>query len=201
MQDIEEGLRERKKRRTRERIEYAGLRLMTERGYRGVSIDEIAAAAEVSPRTFYRYFATKDDLILGHQETYIAVLREAVQARMAAGVDLGSVIDTIQDLVKQFENDPEYVLLRASLIMRNRSLRRRGLDMQREWGEAIEDELRRADPELAEMAAAAIGGAAVAILGAAVRVWVAERGRRPLHELVSEGATGVLAAARRLDHG
>jgi AcrR family transcriptional regulator len=58
------GLRERKKARTRASLREHALRLFREQGYQATTIEQIAAAAEVSPSTFFRYFPTKEDLIL-----------------------------------------------------------------------------------------------------------------------------------------
>ncbi|WP_406236582.1 TetR family transcriptional regulator [Nocardia sp. NBC_01009] len=58
------GLRERKKERTRRTIRVEAFRLFREQGYGETTIEQIAAAAEVSPSTFFRYFPTKDQLVL-----------------------------------------------------------------------------------------------------------------------------------------
>lgn len=62
--DEQLGLRERKKARTRQAISEAAIGLFLDRGYDAVSVAEIAAAAEVSKRTLFAYFPSKDDLVL-----------------------------------------------------------------------------------------------------------------------------------------
>ncbi|GAA3012941.1 TetR/AcrR family transcriptional regulator [Streptosporangium longisporum] len=64
-----EGLRERKKRQTRQRIHDVALGLFVERGFDHVTIAEVAAAAEVSVNTLYNYFRSKEDLVLAAEGT------------------------------------------------------------------------------------------------------------------------------------
>lgn len=76
----DEGLRERKKRATREALSWAALKLAVERGLDETRVEDIAAAAEVSPRTFNNYFSSKEEAIvsIGADRTSrtVAALRE-----------------------------------------------------------------------------------------------------------------------------
>ena len=72
------GLRERKKARTRAAIREHGMRLFEEQGYAATTIDQIAEAADVSQSTFFRYFPTKEDVVLtdDYDPMIIASMRE-----------------------------------------------------------------------------------------------------------------------------
>jgi AcrR family transcriptional regulator len=75
------GLRERKKAKTKAAIQEHALRLFQEQGYDATTVEQIAEAAEISPSTFFRYFPTKEDVVVW--DDYDPMLIEAIRAQPA----------------------------------------------------------------------------------------------------------------------
>ena len=83
------GLRERKKEKTRLALLDAALDLFLEQGYDSTTIDQVAASADVSPRTFFRYFTSKDHLVLWFHDQAEETMTEALADRpcVATAID------------------------------------------------------------------------------------------------------------------
>jgi AcrR family transcriptional regulator len=94
------GLRERKKAKTRAAIREHALRLFREQGYGGTTVDQIAEAAEVSPATFYRYFPTKEDVVL--QDDLDVLAFESLERQPAELSPLAAVRAAIADARPKF---------------------------------------------------------------------------------------------------
>lgn len=73
-----EGLRERKRRQTRQRIIDEGLRLFLANGFEATTLDAIAEAADISRRTFFYYFASKEDIVVAYQSGSMERLRDTI---------------------------------------------------------------------------------------------------------------------------
>ena len=104
------GLRERNKLRRREQITDAALRLFAEQGFDGTTIEEIAVAADVSRRTFFRYFARKEDVILGWKQRTAEELREGLAARPASESPLEAVQGALATVVASYGARPDLTL-------------------------------------------------------------------------------------------
>ena len=85
-----EGLRERKKRQTRQAIADAARRLFLEKGFAAVTVAQVAAAADVSEATVFNYFPTKEDLFFSGMEAFEAQLVDAVRSRASGESALGA---------------------------------------------------------------------------------------------------------------
>jgi AcrR family transcriptional regulator len=75
------GHRERKKQRTREQIVDAAFALFAQRGYQATTVAEIAAAADIAPRTFFAYFPSKEAVVFHDFDGLFASLKESIEAR------------------------------------------------------------------------------------------------------------------------
>jgi len=90
------GLRERKRLATRRAIQFAVLELVAQRGLENVTVDEVSRIADVSPRTFFNYFASKEEALIGESPSLPedAKVEEFVNAGPASNLlaDLGAMI-------------------------------------------------------------------------------------------------------------
>ena len=175
------GLRERKKEWTRKAIEEAALELFEEHGFDRTSVTEVAAAADVSPRTVFRYFPTKLDLVLGRFQEDLDRLVEILAARPPSESVYEALDATLVDQAGHLDH-PD-VARRAAIARGNPELDRRGLELREDAARRIARELvrRSGDAELAGGFYVA-GIAAIAAMAVAVSTW-ADRGA-PAGELV-----------------
>ena len=171
------GRRERHKASTRRALEDAALRRFAGQGYDETSVDQIAADAGVSPRTFFRYFAGKDEVLdMGRGERQ-AELRTVVAGAPGSGMDV--VRAAVTALAEGFADDRERVALRQRAAATSPVLRGRLFDTFASWEHTLAVAL---GDDAAARTRAAVG---LAVFRAAVARWLGEGG--DLVELVAEG--------------
>jgi AcrR family transcriptional regulator len=109
------GLRERKKHQTREAIHAAAMRLFAERGFEATTIADIAAAADISPRTFFAYFPSKEEAIFAKFEPAFESFDRALSERPAGTTALDALRTWIASASREFMGDVDYERLQARL--------------------------------------------------------------------------------------
>jgi AcrR family transcriptional regulator len=119
-------LRERRRLATRAEIEHVALDLFAKNGSDRTTVDDIAAAAGVSPRTFFRYFATKEDAALGANRAFDAALAERVEARVDQHSTMSDFEDAVADVLAEMaaeEGAVDRMLRVRCLVMDDPNLR------------------------------------------------------------------------------
>jgi len=166
------SLRERKRVRTRQALIDAAAELFEQRGYDGTTIADIAAAAEVSTRTYFSYFATKEDVLFPEADARVKAALTAIDERRPGERPtaillraLGELGDAGNDLVGPM------AALRLRFMRSVSSVRGRALARQLDAQNEIAARLQAAFPdELDEVQAAALVGAFVGAIAGALEV-------------------------------
>ncbi|TDD14094.1 TetR/AcrR family transcriptional regulator [Nonomuraea diastatica] len=164
------GRRERKKQRTRHALVDAAMRLFEQKGFDQTMVTEIAEAADVSERTFYLHFPTKEDVVIGTAEERLDVGLHTI-AQWRPGQSVGEVLEQaarkIAEQTMHTDVPSGLAALRVKLLASTPSVQARLVQrLLRTQGELI-DALHRAAPEsVSRVEAAAMVGAVLGALNA-----------------------------------
>jgi AcrR family transcriptional regulator len=192
-------LRTRKRIRTKQTVQREALRLFTDKGYEQTTVDDIAHAAAMSARTFFRYFPTKEDVVLWDEYDEQPV-EDLLQGRRDADDLLGHVILRIREMVADLhDRDRELLLTRIRLCFTVPEVRARFFDQQ----------MTLIGPYFAQFAAA-VGAppddlelpvTLAALYGAvmvAIERWQRHDGREDLLRLFDDAMAALAAGATRI---
>jgi AcrR family transcriptional regulator len=172
------GLREIKMERTRQLIADTAIALFSEQGFDATTIDQIAAAAEVGPRTVYRYYPTKEALVVHFAEdTLLTALEElrGLPEETPLPQALYQVVDSVRRTV---EGDSERRAVVYQIINQTRSLHAELRGMNWQWRESLAAEIRRrTGGRTTEMVAALAAANIAAVVEIAIAEWA--RGEEP----------------------
>ena len=171
---VSQGLRERKKARTRAAIREHALRLFRANGYQRTTVEQIAAAAEVSPSTFFRYFPSKEDAISPDHETALARVAEVFTTAHPDEPTTSLVLRAGETVFDLYTEDPELSVRRFALTHQVPALRDRESASVDHYRRLFTRHLRARDGGRdAELRAAVVGASVVAAHNVALREWLA----------------------------
>ncbi len=160
------GRRERNKRRTRRALVDAALKLFDEHGYEQTTVADIASAADVSTRTFFSYFRSKDDVLFADTDERLEMLWSSLANRTPGEHPIDALRRVAQEILPNTADE----LLgahrdeRTKVILARPDLQARGLARLADAQRQMAAHLHAAFPaELSELQAVAITGALVAV--------------------------------------
>jgi AcrR family transcriptional regulator len=106
------GLRERKRQETRERLTAAGMALFLTQGFEATTLDQIAAAADISRRSFFHHFASKEDLVFAWQDSFCGALIQALSHRPDDEPPIDAAIGALVATLGSFDRDQAEAIAR-----------------------------------------------------------------------------------------
>ncbi len=170
--------------------------LFVQQGYDATTVDEIAAAAGMSQRSFFRYFASKEDVVLVKFEAVGALLAGVLADRPAQEDAWTALRHSFDVIVEATERDPRHGLALLRITDQSAALRAGRLDQQLQWQELLTP-LVATRMNLPSAGAnhdprpAALTAAALACLNVANIVWLASEGTDSLRRLVDDAMSAV----------
>lgn len=180
-----EGLRERKRRETLQRISDAALELFLNKGFDATTLDEIAEAAGISRRTFFYYFASKDDILTAYLGRRTDELRAAVLQSSSAGEPIDVVCNALLKLASKFGD--RKTIATAGLVSGSEFLGTRAQSRYQTFEQGVADALFEIWPKkdrrdgLRLVAMVSIGA-----LRLCVDRWLEHGGKRPLAKYIED---------------
>ncbi len=180
------GEREKNKERTRRNLADAAVSLFTDRGYDEVTMAEVAAAAGVSRRTAFRYFASKDELVMDYPAAWLKVFNESIKANQAE--PLAVRVRLASHCVGAFiESDSEAVRKLFALAFSHPALAARYTASARHWTQHLALEIGKDLKPGPESAAHAhmLAAAVMGMIDSVCEIWATTN--QPMEPLLNKG--------------
>jgi len=183
------GRRERKKQQTREALEATAWRLFQRKGYDETTIEDITDAVDVSTRTFFRYFDSKEAVLFGDWRSNLDRITGLIVSRPPEEPPLKALYESAQQFIEFIEPNEPRLLMRNELARNSRKIgdyERNVInpEFERVVAEALAQRLgvdAESDPRSFIIAAVV-----VAAYNAARKMWVASDGERSMAELLGQ---------------
>ncbi|MBK6671230.1 MAG: TetR family transcriptional regulator [Actinobacteria bacterium] len=179
------GLRERKKLERRTRLADVAVELFERNGFEKTTIEQIAAAADLAPRTFFSYFATKDDLVLADYTDRLRRILEELDRRPAAEPAWEALRSSFATVADDYEAEESRIRRRFTIMATSPSVAARSLQLQAGWEQALADALtRRLEADPGDPMPRLLAATALAVMRASLQHWLLNIEDGPLPDLV-----------------
>ncbi|MDA0635119.1 TetR family transcriptional regulator [Nonomuraea sp. MCN248] len=172
--------------------------LFLERGFEATTIDDIAVAAGISRRSFFRYFGTKEDIVLGDLAAHGELIREELEARPAAEDAWTALINALRHAPRLGQDDVTMLKI-SKMLYGTPSLRARSLEKHLQWQALLTPEIRRrlgvAPDDEHDLRADAIVACVLMCVDVAGEAWTRSAGSQSLEDLLLEAVAAVRGSA------
>jgi AcrR family transcriptional regulator len=204
----EAGLRARKKERTREALEAAAFDLFERKGFDHTTVEEIAEACDVSRRTFFRYFSSKEDAFAGDHDAKTALFAGMLASRPAGEPPVESIRMVILGLCRQYGSDKQATLRRMRIAAASHDLHQQEAESYDDRLDGLVEALLARDgspvdgspvDDDARLQTRLVLGAAIVIMRSVAEQWMANDGRGDLAEMADHAFDLLIAAFRSPD--
>jgi AcrR family transcriptional regulator len=180
------GLRERKKLKARRELERVALELFQGKGFDHTTIREIADAADMSPRTFFRYFSSKEEVIFARASDDIEALRLKVRGRPQGEPPYESARHAFIEWSDELQDSREDIAARVRLAAGAGALRRRAAQLRTDVARAVAKELAERASQSDGARNALVASVCVEAMTVALVQWSGSELDRPLRAFVRD---------------
>jgi AcrR family transcriptional regulator len=191
---IETSLWQRSRQAMFAEITSIAMSLFLDQGFEQTTIDQIASTAGISRRSFFRYFGTKEDIVLGDLANRGELVRDALE-QVPPAVGPWDALREALDAVDAISVEPGVTLKIAKMMYGTPSLRSRSIEKHLHWQSLLVPDIRRrlgiAESDVTNPVPAAIVASAIACLDVAGEVWVNGDGLGDLAVLYDQATSGV----------
>ncbi|WP_043670499.1 TetR/AcrR family transcriptional regulator [Streptomyces xylophagus] len=188
------GLREMTRRMVRTQIAETAMTLFVANGFEQTTVEQIAGAVGMSGRSVFRYFPTKEDMVVGHMDEIGDRLAEALAARPLDEDSWTALRHAMQPHLDELTADADTNIAVARMLDATPALRPSLLNKRARWADTLLPDITRrlrGPTRTRELRARAIVSSALACLNVAVDEWARTDGTKPIGELLDTALTAV----------
>ena len=186
MTTSEPGLRERKKLERRRCIEAAAMDLFEANGFGGTTVEDIAGEADIAQRTFFYYFATKEDVVLADYAARLELIIDEFGDQPAEDGPWAALRTSFRVVAADYSAQRHQLVRRFAIMVENPSVYARSLQLQAEWEDTLADALAGRRGSTNDIETRLMAAAALACMRSSLQHWLRTGQETPLPELIED---------------